>query len=132
MAQRQGVLWLAMTDRLDDLMLQLKAYVDERDWSQFHDPKNLAMLISSEAGELLAEYRWVRSEDADAYTEDPAARARVEGEIADVAIALLNLCARLKVDLPTAVLDKLVVIRRNYPVDVVRGTSVRPKRGGPE
>jgi dCTP diphosphatase len=119
-----------MTDRLDNLMAELRAYVEERDWSQFHDPKNLAMLIASEAGELLAEYRWIPNDHADAYTDDPVARARVEAEIADVAIALLNLCARLNVDLPTAVHAKLAIIRQNYPVDVVRGSAVRPTRSG--
>jgi dCTP diphosphatase len=117
-----------MADRLDNLMNELRAFAAERDWEQFHDPKNLAMLLGSEAGELLAEYRWVRSEDADAYTEDPAARARVESEIADVAIAILNLCARLDIDLPTIVRDKLAIIRRNYPADVVKGSAVRPPR----
>lgn len=117
-----------MADRLDDLMDDLRAYVEERDWSQYHDPKNLAMLLASEAGELLAEYRWIPNDRADAYTDDPAASARVESEIADVAIALLNLCARLDIDLPTVVHAKLAVIRRNYPVDVVRGSAIRPPR----
>lgn len=117
-----------MTDRLSDLMSELRTYVEERDWAQFHDPKNLAMLLASEAGELLAEYRWVPNENADAYTDDPVASARVESEIADVAIALLNLCARLGIDLPTAVSAKLAVIRQNYPVEMVRGSAVRPPR----
>jgi NTP pyrophosphatase (non-canonical NTP hydrolase) len=117
-----------VADRLDDLMNELSAYVTERDWSQFHDPKNLAMLIASEAGELLAEYRWIPNDRSDSYTDDPVARARVESEIADVGIALLNLCGRLNVDLPTAVLAKLAMIRQNYPVDVVRGSAVRPPR----
>jgi dCTP diphosphatase len=117
-----------MADRLDALMGELRAYVEERDWSRFHDPKNRAMLLASEAGELLAEYRLIPNCDADAYTDDPIARSRVESEIADVAIALLNLCARLEVDLPTAVLAKLTVIRRNYPAELVRGSAVRPPR----
>jgi NTP pyrophosphatase (non-canonical NTP hydrolase) len=117
-----------MTDRLDELMVEVLALEQERDWSQFHDPKNLAMLVSSEAGELLAEYRWIPNDGADGYTDDPAARARVESEVADVAIALLTLCARLNVDLPTIIRDKLSVIRRNYPADLVRGSAARPPR----
>jgi NTP pyrophosphatase (non-canonical NTP hydrolase) len=117
-----------MSDRLDQLFSELRAYVDERDWSRFHDPKNLAMLISSEAGELLAEYRWVPNTESDSYTADPAARERVTSEVADVAIALFNLCIRLDIDLPTAVLMKLAVIRRNYPADAVRGSAIRPPR----
>ena len=117
-----------MNDRLDELMSEVRELELERDWSQFHDPMNLAMLISSEAGELLAEYRWTPTEDADAYTDDPEARARVEAEVADVAIALLTMCARLNIDLPTVVRDKLSEVRRNYPPDVVRGTAERPSR----
>jgi dCTP diphosphatase len=116
-----------MGDRLDELMMEVLALEQERDWSQFHDPKNLAMLVSSEAGELLAEYRWVSTEHADAYTEDPEPRARVESEVADVAIALITLCARLTIDLPTVVRRKLAVIRSNYPADAVRGTAERPR-----
>ncbi|SRR5712691_1877451 len=52
-------------DRLEALVVELKTFVEEREWSQFHDPKNLAMAIASEAGELLAEYRWISSADAD-------------------------------------------------------------------
>ena len=118
-----------MADRLDDVMAALKGYVEERDWAQFHDPKNLTMLLASEAGELLSEYRWVSTEQADAYTDDPSAKARVTSEIADVAIALLNLCARLDIDLLPAVHAKLVVIRQNYPAEVVRGSAIRPPRG---
>jgi dCTP diphosphatase len=117
-----------VTDRLDELFSELRTYVDERDWSQFHDPKNLAMLISSEAGELLAEYRWIPNTESDSYTADPAARERVTSEVADVAIALFNLCIRLDIDLPAAVLMKLAVIRRNYPADAVHGSAVRPPR----
>lgn len=117
-----------MTDQLDELISEVRELEQERDWLQFHDPKNLAMLISSEAGELLAEYRWIRSDEADAYTDDPEARARVEDEVADVAIALLTMCAQLNLDLPTVVRDKLSAVRRNYPADLVRGSAIRPSR----
>ena len=63
------------------LVEQLRAFVAERDWSQFHDPKNLAMLLASEAGELVAEYRWIRNENADAFSQEPEARQRVANEI---------------------------------------------------
>ena len=74
----------------------------ERDWSQFHDPKNLAMLLASEAGELLAEYRWVRNEMADALSCEPEARQRIANEVGDVGIALMLLCDRTGIDLQTA------------------------------
>src|SRR4029079_280404 len=61
---------------LEPLIAKLRQFVAERDWQQFHDPKNLAMLIASEAGELLAEYRWIRGDDADAPSRAPEPRAR--------------------------------------------------------
>ena len=103
----------------------------ERDWAQFHDPKNLAMLIASEAGELLAEYRWVSNDRADAHTDDPEARARVEAEAADVAFSLLLFLDRIGADLTDVVRAKLEVNRRNYPADEVRGRSDRPARPEP-
>src|SRR5262245_35610357 len=112
-----------MPDRIDELIEELREFVRERDWAQFHDPKNLAMLVASEAGELLAEYRWVPNSEADEYSAEPEARARIEAEVADVGIALLLLCDRLEVDFPDALRRKLETNRRNYPADVVRGSS---------
>ena len=66
-----AILSRAMTD-VDALLTELRQFVAERDWSQFHDPKNLAMLLASEVGELVAEYRWVAGAAADAHSRDPA------------------------------------------------------------
>jgi dCTP diphosphatase len=105
------------------LVAQLRQFVAERDWAQFHDPKNLAMLVGSEAGELVAEYRWVRSEDADTHSHDPAARARISAEIGDVGIALLLLCDRIGVDPIQAMRDKLAANRTKYPIESSRGRA---------
>src|SRR4051812_6219435 len=111
---------------LESLRAELRQFVAERDWAQFHDPKNLAMLVASEAGELLAEYRWVRSEEADALGRDPAARARISAELGDVGLGLLLLCERIGVD-PVAVMrEKLEANRRKYPVEKARGRADRP------
>src|SRR5438067_13660953 len=93
-------------NRLETLRERLRQFVADRDWQQFHDPKNLAMLVASEAGELIAEYRWVPGDAADARSREPAARARIAAEIADVGIALLLLCDRIGLDLPAAIQDK--------------------------
>lgn len=111
---------------LDDLLVALRAFVAERDWQQFHDPKNLAMLIGSEAGELTAEYRWVRNEDADAHSRRAEARARIVDELGDVGLALLLLADRIGVDLVQAMRDKLERNRARYPVDLARGRADRP------
>ena len=110
---------------LTALVAQLRQFVAEREWAQFHDPKNLAMLVGSEAGELVAEYRWVRSENADAHSHDPAARARIAAEIGDVGIALLLLCDRIGLDPLEAMRDKLAANRKKYPVETARGRADR-------
>ena len=108
------------------LVAELREFVAERDWSQFHDPKNLAMLLSSEAGELLAEYRWIPNDRADAFSRDPEARERITNEIGDVGIALLLLCDRTGIDLQSAMRDKLARNRARYPVELSRGRAARP------
>lgn len=106
---------------------ELRAFVAEREWRQFHDPKNLAMLLASEAGELLAEYRWVPSHEADALSHEPEARERIANEIGDVGIALLLLCDRTGIDLEAAMREKLARNRQRYPVEHSRGRAARPK-----
>jgi len=108
------------------LVEELRGFVAERDWGQFHDPKNLAMLLASEAGELLAEYRFVPNDRADAFSREPEARQRVADEIGDVGIALLLLCDRTGIDLQAAMRDKLARNRQRYPVELARGRAARP------
>jgi dCTP diphosphatase len=108
------------------LIEELRHFVAERDWSQFHDPKNLAMLLASEAGELLAEYRWVRNDESDAFSQDPQARQRIANEIGDVGIALALLCDRIGMDLGSAMREKIARNRQRYPVEHSKGRAARP------
>lgn len=94
----------------------IRAFVAARDWEPFHDPKNLAMAVASEAGELVAELRWVASEEADEYARREDVRARLRDEAADVAITLLMFCDRVDIDLATAILEKLEKNAERYPV----------------
>ena len=120
--------------RLDDPLVspsltdELRTFVKERDWQTFHDPKNLAMLLASEVGELVALFRWVDNREADAFAGKEPNREKISAEIADVAISLLLLVDRMGVDLPAVIREKIEVNRRNYPVDVARGASARPPR----
>lgn len=115
-----------MDDCLDDLRSRLRTFVEERDWAQFHDPKNLSMAVASEAGELLAEYRWISSAQSDAWSADPANRHRVAMEAADIGIALLLLCDRVHVDLLDAMRLKIAQNAQNYPVAESKGRHSRP------
>jgi dCTP diphosphatase len=97
---------------------QLRAFVDERDWSQFHSPENLAKSIVIESAELLECFQWAEAPDL----------ARVKEELADVATYCHLLAARLEVDLDQVVLDKLEVTRAKYPVAKARGRSEKYDR----
>jgi len=110
---------------VEPLIAELRQFVAERDWAQFHDPKNLAMLLASEVGELVAEYRWVASDAADGHGRDGEARARIADEIGDVGIALLLLCERTGIDLGQAIAAKIAKNRGRYPVETARGRAGR-------
>ena len=113
-------------DRLEEIAKELRAFVAEREWAQFHDPKNLAMAVASEAGELLAEYRWVNNAEADSYSTGDENRKSISAEAADVGIALLLFCDRIGLDLIDAIKEKVIQNRRNYPVEQSRGRWERP------
>ena len=110
---------------VEPLIAELRQFVAERDWAQFHDPKNLAMLLASEVGELVAEYRWVAGGAADVHGRDGEARARIADEIGDVGIALLLLCDRTGIDLGQAIAAKIAKNRGRYPVETARGRAGR-------
>ena len=117
---------MSNTDRLTELQARLRQFTAERDWGQFHDPKNLAMTIASEAGELLAELRWVSGADADMYVRSEQHRTGIEQEVADVAIALLLFCERSGIDLLDAIANKIELNRKRYPAERAKGKSERP------
>lgn len=111
-----------MTLKLNGLgavLEDIRAFVQERDWERFHDPKNLAMAVVSEAGELAAELRWVDSADADEFCRNAENAPRIADEAADVAICLLMFCDRAGVDLREAMVQKLAKNRAKYPVSAV-------------
>jgi dCTP diphosphatase len=105
------------------LLAELRQFVVEREWDQFHDPKNLAMLLASEVGELVAEYRWIGSDAADEHSREPAARARIAAEVGDVGLAFLLLCQRIELDPLEAMTTKLASNRVRYPVETARGRA---------
>ena len=115
-------------DRLEALIKDLREFVAVREWGRFHDPKNLSMAVASEAGELLAEYRWISNDEADLLTKDPDRRERIIAEAGDVGIALLLFCDRIGLDLVDAVRAKMETNSKNYPADEVKGKAERPRR----
>ena len=100
---------------------QIRTFVDERDWDQFHTPKNLASALSVEAAELLEPFQWLQTGDA---AELGAGKlAHVAHEMADVLTYLVRLADKLDIDLMAAVAEKMALNRAKYPADKVRGDA---------
>jgi NTP pyrophosphatase (non-canonical NTP hydrolase) len=106
---------------LEELKERVRAFVAERDWERFHSPKNLAMALSVEASELVELFQWLTEEESVAL--DPARRARVAEELADVLWFLVRLADRLDIDLLQAAERKLAANAAKYPADRVRGRA---------
>ncbi len=100
---------------LDDLVAETREFARQRDWSVYHTPKNLAMAVASEAGELLAELRWLSDEASRLSTISDDRLEAVRLEMADVFIFLLRMADVLEVDLARAVRDKLALNERRFP-----------------
>jgi dCTP diphosphatase len=110
-------------DRLDLLRARVREFAAERDWEQFHNPKNLAMAVAGEAGELIEHLQWLTPEQADSLP--PAAREEVALECADVLLFLLRLTDRLGIDLAAAAERKLVLNANKYPIAKSKGRATK-------
>ena len=109
-----------MTD-LEGLRIQLRAFAAARDWDPFHSPKNLAMALSAEAGELLEVFQWLTEEQSQRL--DAQARSAAADEVADVLLYLVRIADKLGIDLLAEAQRKLAENERRYPVDKARGSA---------
>ncbi|MBU0602736.1 MAG: nucleotide pyrophosphohydrolase [Gammaproteobacteria bacterium] len=107
------------TSDLRTLRDLIRQFVDERDWAQFHTPKNLAMAMSIEAAEVMEHFQWLPT----GRELDEARRLAVGHELADVLVYLVRLADTLEIDLPAAVADKMQLNREKYPAERVRGDA---------
>lgn len=110
-----------MTDPLVELRDALRAFAAERDWDQFHSPRNLAAALAVEAAELLEPFQWLTDEQSRELSTE--ARAAVEQEMADVLLYLVRLADKLGVDLEQAARAKIELNAQKYPVERARGSS---------
>jgi dCTP diphosphatase len=113
-------------DNLDSLRIRLATFVAERDWDQFHSPKNLVMALVAEAGELVEHFQWLTAEQSSHLA--PETLAEVELEIADVLLFLLRLCDKLGIDPLAAAAKKLELNAKKYPVEKARGRATKYDR----
>jgi NTP pyrophosphatase (non-canonical NTP hydrolase) len=110
---------------IDELTARVRAFAEERDWEQFHTPKNLAMALAGEVGELLAELQWLTPEQSATVMGDQELGPRVRAEIGDVTIYLVRLADVLGIDLIQAALDKLEESGRRYTVEAARNSATK-------
>lgn len=110
-----------MTDSLRELAEQLDRFALDRDWQQFHSPKNLASALVVEAGELLEHFQWMTEEQSRELA--PERRDAVGAELADVLLYLVQLATALGLDPIAAAQAKLKLNEKKYPVDRARGNS---------
>lgn len=110
-------------DELTALRGRLEQFIQERDWDQFHTPKNLAMALLVEAAELLEHFQWLTPEQSASLPAQT--RAEVEQEIADVLLFLLRLSDKLDIDPIQAAQRKLAMNADKYPVEKARGRATK-------
>jgi len=104
------------SDNLSDLAGALRDFAQARDWERYHTPKNLAMALAGEAGELVACFQWLTPDESASVMHDPRTAADVESELADVLQYLIRLADVLGVDLAEAVRAKMQINETRFPV----------------
>ena len=112
-----------MADSLQDLRAKINAFVIERDWAQFHTPKNLAMAMIVEAAELVEHFQWDTPQESQHLT--PKKREAVSHELADTFVYLLRLAEVLKIDLIEAANQKITLNALKYPVEKAKGSNTK-------
>jgi dCTP diphosphatase len=112
-----------MADSLNDLRARIDAFVQERDWAQFHTPKNLAMAMIVEAAELVEQFQWDTPQESHQLT--PEKREAVSHELADTFVYLLRIAEVLKIDLIEAANAKIELNAKKYPVEKARGSNAK-------
>ncbi len=106
-----------------EIKTRVLAFAKARDWEQFHAPKNLSMALAAEAGELMEHFLWAETAASHEIVRDPAKRAKIEEELADVVIYALEFANIAGIDVAAAIERKMAANARKYPVEKARGRS---------
>ena len=110
-----------MSDSLSDLNTLLKKFSIDRNWEQFHDPKNLSMALIAEAAELVEHFQWLTPEQSQTLSQDK--RTEVSHEMADILIYLIRLSERLDIDIIKAANNKMEINQKRFPIEQVKGKT---------
>ena len=111
------------TATITQLKDRVLAFARERDWEQFHAPKNLSMALAAEAGELMEHFLWATPDESRAIATDAAKRGKIAEELADVIIYALEFANATKLDVAAAIEAKMAANAKKYPVEKSRGRS---------
>lgn len=106
---------------MEELVQKLREFAQERDWDQFHSPKNLSMALIAEAAELIEHFQWVTEDQS--YNLPTDQLAEVALELADIQIYLIRLADKLGIDIAEATKKKMAINERKYPVEKAKGTN---------
>ena len=110
---------------MKELLQNLKKFAAERDWDQFHSPKNLTMALSVEVGEIVEHFQWLTEKES--YHLSSNKLEKIKEEIGDIIIYLVMLADKLGIDPIQAAKEKIEKNRKNYPVNIARGTAKKYK-----
>lgn len=110
-----------MKQDFDAIAHDLRKFAEERDWDQFHSPKNLSMALNVEAGELLEHFQWLTEEQSK--SPAPEKLREIENEIADIQVYLIRLADKLGIDIIEATREKMKHNAAKYPADKVKGSA---------
>ena len=108
---------------LEDIQSKIKKFVKERDWEQYHSPKNLSMSIAIEAAELMEHFQWLTIDQSKELLKNKKKRVEIEDELADIAIFVLDFCNMFDIDIEKSMLNKLAKSAKRYPAHIVKGKA---------
>lgn len=111
------------TTTIETIKQRVLAFARERDWEQFHSPKNLSMALAAEAGELMEHFLWAGPDDSKRIATDPAKRSKIADELADVVIYALEFANTTGLDLAAAIEVKMLANAKKYPVEKAKGRA---------
>ena len=102
---------------------EINKFVDERDWRQFHNPKDMALSILLEAAELVEHFQWLKGDEIE--ERSVARKSEIQEEIADVAVLLFEMAHNLQIDLGEAIRLKMIKNRQKYPIEKAKGKHTK-------
>jgi NTP pyrophosphatase (non-canonical NTP hydrolase) len=114
-----------INQNVEPMLKKIRKFVDERDWMQFHNHKDMAEAMVIEAAEFLEIFRFKKAEEVHEYVKDPIIRQELSDELADVLWYVLELADNLQIDLDTALTNKLKKTALNYPIEKSKGKAIK-------